>query len=90
MARCILFRSEVLQHIYLTQNRKHSSNAQKSMLDECFYSIRPFSLQSAFLAQTILYFLPRAPMYSGCVRFVFGPPSELDNLLIIIDQILNR
>jgi hypothetical protein len=29
MARCILFRSEVLQHIYLTQRMKHSSDAQK-------------------------------------------------------------
>lgn len=67
MARCILFRSEVLQHIYLTQRMKHSSNAQKSMLDECFYSMRPFSIQSAFLAQSSLFFY----LERQCIRVVF-------------------
>lgn len=79
MARCILFRSEVLQHIYLTQRMKHSSDAQK---------MRQRSV--SFLTQVSLFFLPRAPMYSGCARTVFGPPSELNNLVIIIDQIPNR
>ncbi len=79
MARCILFRSEVLQHIYLTQKKKHSSIAQKV-----------HQRNASFLARTSLFFLPRAPMYSGCVRIVFVPPSELNNLVIIIDQIPTR
>lgn len=29
-------------------------------------------------------------LYSGCIRIVFGPPSELDNLATTIDQIPTR
>lgn len=72
MARCILFRSEVLQHIHLTQKKKHSSIAQKV-----------HQMSASFLAQASLCFFTSSAnvfmLCSYCVRTTFGAQQSGDH-----------